>query len=690
MTTVQNFQDFQGYLKANVVVEPLISQWYAWSYLLPPATAARYLTHSHLKIMESFVAAPQVHADALKNPAMMGGPFIHHDTSRVPDIEALLTKTRAEQGRLLVLSEAIATLETLLANHPAGASLEPLYAQIPEPLQGYVELVYDVQHRPSMRLIEGLLYHSEYYDDSRQSIALQLSDSDARSFVLSTPRLPEPTSLQVFLPFGDRRWDQLFSMRHTPQSVQAMMDALAIAPNQAACFIKLFTPTPPRQTQPYTGDGVRIRYFGHACVLIETQDVTILVDPLISYDLSGDKPDAMPRYSYADLPATIDYALITHNHQDHVMLETLLQIRHKIRHLIVPQSQKGSLVDPSLKLILQQIGFDQVQTLDELESIPLPDGEIISTPVLGEHGDLNIATKTAYWIQLKGRSILCAADSNNLDPQLYHHIHHLLGSLDVLFIGMECDGAPYTWAYGPLLTQPVPHSLAQTRRLDGSNADRAIALVNQLHPQQVYVYAMGQEPWLTFITSINYTDASTPIQESNQLVTYCRQQGIESDRLLGRREIELEPKELISWTQRRIPVGTGNREQGIGNNQEPRTNSKSNSQNSEFRRALPFPQSIPNSEFHSLLKTLNDRDIRLWLEDETLRCNAPKGSMTANIKQQLKEHKSAIMALLKGEAVESAGPSAGQEDWETDRVLPEAICPTEPLDGGQLGKAPRR
>ena len=30
-----------GYLKPNAIAEPLINQWYAWSYLIPPAPAAR-------------------------------------------------------------------------------------------------------------------------------------------------------------------------------------------------------------------------------------------------------------------------------------------------------------------------------------------------------------------------------------------------------------------------------------------------------------------------------------------------------------------------------------------------------------------------------------------------------------------------------------------------------------------------
>ncbi|MEM9162914.1 MAG: MBL fold metallo-hydrolase [Cyanobacteria bacterium P01_F01_bin.4] len=548
---VKQQPDFLGYLKPDVIAEPLINQWYAWSYLIPPATAARYLSESQLPIMQSFVDAPGVHVSALRDPAMQGGPFIQHEPGRVDEVRSLLEKTKAEQSRLLGLSDAIAALTIQLAHHPPGQSLEPLYAQLPAALKGYVELVYDAQNNPTIRFIEGLLYRSEYYTPAHQSIALRVyADSDQRAFVMSTPRLPDDNSLFLSIPFADARLDQLFQMRQMPQSVQTIAELLDIQASDRSFFYTLFTPEPPRSSSPYKGDGVRIRYLGHACVLIETANVSILCDPLVSYE----HPTGMARYSYIDLPATIDYALITHNHQDHVMLETLLQLRHKIKQIVVPSGQKGSLLDPSLKLALQQIGCSQVRTLDELDSIPLPNGKITSIPVLGEHGDLNIATKTAYWITLKGRSILCAADSNNLDPSLYAHIHHLLGDLDVLLIGMECDGAPFTWAYGPLLPQPTPRQQAQTRRLDGSNAERAIALVNQLTPQQVYVYAMGQEPWLTYITSIHYTPASAPIQESNQLIEHCQQQNRHSERLLGRKEIELPACQASFYENVPIPV----------------------------------------------------------------------------------------------------------------------------------------
>ena len=64
------------YLKQNVLMQPLFNQWYAWSCLISPATAAMFIANSHLKIMQSFVNTPQIHVAALKNPGpLYGVPF---------------------------------------------------------------------------------------------------------------------------------------------------------------------------------------------------------------------------------------------------------------------------------------------------------------------------------------------------------------------------------------------------------------------------------------------------------------------------------------------------------------------------------------------------------------------------------------------------------------------------------------
>jgi L-ascorbate metabolism protein UlaG (beta-lactamase superfamily) len=523
----------QVYLKQNVLAEPLVNQWYAWPGLISPASAAMYIANSHLKIMQSFASAPQVHISALKNPAMRGAPFIHYDASRVADVQALIEKTSKEQTHMLELAAAIRTLTDLLDTEATGFSLELLYQKVPDSLRGYVELVYDLSHRPSIRFIEGLLYKSRYYDTSSQSISLSEINNDDRPFVLSSPQLHDDSHLHLKIPFNNPAMDELFKMRSEPRSAGFITELLGVSADDAERFNEFFTTNAAPPSQRYTGEGVRIRYFGHACVLFESRNVSILIDPLVGYAYPG----SSNRYTLVDLPDVIDYVVITHNHQDHCMFETLLQLRHKIKHIIVPKNNGGGLADPSLKLVLRTIGFQHVSEIDEIESIEVPGGFITGLPFLGEHADLNIRTKLAYLIQLEGKSVLCAADSNNLEPRLYEHIQQLTGDVDILFLGMECEGAPLSWLYGPLLTKPLARKLDQSRRLDGSDCRKALELVDCLKPTQVYVYAMGQEPWLTYLTSIQYTEQSKPIVESNKLVSACRERHLVAERLFGCREV---------------------------------------------------------------------------------------------------------------------------------------------------------
>jgi L-ascorbate metabolism protein UlaG (beta-lactamase superfamily) len=523
------------YLKQNVIVEPLINRWYAWSYLISPASAAMLIANSHLKMMQSFVSTPQMHVSALKNPAMRGGPFLNYGPDKVGAIKTLIDETITEQVLLLELADAIQKFSDLLMTEANGYSLEALYQRVPEPLKGYVELVYDLNNFPSIRFIEALLYASPYFKQSSQSLCLSLSQSDERPFALSTPQINTDGHLHLRIPFSASVLDEFFRMKVEPGAMEPIKEALGVPVSDQKLFESLFTTEPPAPPARYTDRSIRIRYFGHACILVESRDVAILMDPVISYQQFG----GIDRYIYADLPETIDYVLITHNHQDHCMFETLLQLRHRIRQVIVPKNNGGSLADPSLRLVFQNIGFPAVREIDEMESIEVQGGAIIGLPFLGEHADLNIRTKMAYLIRLDDKSILCAADSNNLEPALYKHIHQQLGDVNVVFLGMECDGGPLSWLYGPLLTKPLARKFDQSRRLCGSDCNRGMKIVDQLHPSQVYIYAMGMEPWLTYLTSIQYTDESRPIVESNQLVEACHNRGITSERLFGHKEIFL-------------------------------------------------------------------------------------------------------------------------------------------------------
>jgi L-ascorbate metabolism protein UlaG (beta-lactamase superfamily) len=530
----------QLYLKQNIQVEPLIDHWYAWPHLIPPATAARNITERHMRIMNSFVSAPQIHLNAVKNPKMLGGPFIDLAPERVDEIRALRDRIKTDRAHLFELSAAIAALDSMVRENAKGYSLHPLYSQVPDILRGYVELCYDLNHQPSFRLIEPLLYQSRYYDQSMQSLMLSVIRSDNRPFMLSTPRLEDDASLHLQVPFASPVIDELFRLKSSPKPAGEIKEMLGVSGSRQELLNSFLAPEPPPRYVPYQGPGVRWRYFGHACILIESQGISMLFDPVLSYTYES----GVSRYTYLDLPDSIDYVLITHNHQDHVLFETLLQIRHKVRNIIVPRNGGGQLQDPSLKLLLEQCGFRNVIEATEMEDVTTGKVSITALPFLGEHADLDIRSKMAWLVKIGPHAMIFAADSCNIEPRLYEHIHRALGDVDALFLGMECDGAPLTWLYGPLLTTRIERTMDESRRLSGSNFEQGRSIVELFKCKEVYVYAMGQEPWLNYIMSIKYTSESRPIVESDKLLNWCHDRGIAAERLFGEREILIEQTPL--------------------------------------------------------------------------------------------------------------------------------------------------
>jgi L-ascorbate metabolism protein UlaG (beta-lactamase superfamily) len=522
------------YLKPNVVIEPLIDSWYAWPHLISPATYAMNADKRHLNIMESYLMVPESHVQAVADPRMRGGPFMDFRGRKVNEVRALKEKTLRDRPQLFSFAKAVRELDTILQIQAKGYSLEALYEKVPTILKGYVELFYDRNNHPAFRFFESLLYRSKYYCPDAQSIAIWLTNNDQRPFCLSTPRLEEEHVLRVNIGFDSPSIDVLSKMRREPQPVEYAGAILGIPPRHNPLFESFFTEERPPTYARYSGDKVRMRYFGHACILIETKEMSVLLDPVISYYGYHSEVD---RFSDVDLPDVIDYVLITHNHQDHILFETLLSLRHKIRNLIIPRSRGGRLEDPELKLMFNHLGFSNVIELDEMESILHGDVRITGIPFTGEHSDLNILSKLCYHVQIEKFKLLFMADSRVLEPELYRHVENELGPVDVIFLGMECDGAPLSWLYGPLITCKISREQDGSRRLSGSDCEKGMSLVRIFDPREIYVYAMGQEPWLEFISSIKYTEESNPIVQSNRLIKECREMGMIAERLYGEKEI---------------------------------------------------------------------------------------------------------------------------------------------------------
>ena len=181
--------------------------------------------------------------------------------------------------------------------------------------------------------------------------------------------------------------------------------------------------------------------------------------------------------------------------------------------------------------------LDHVIAMEEMEIVSFSHTTITNLPFTGEHADMNILTKACFAVRIGDFKLLFMADSRILEPHLYEHIHRKIGDVDVMFLGMECDGAPLSWLYGPLLPKKLSRDQDNSRRLAGSDCEKGMSLVNIFRPKEVYVYAMGQEPWVEFISSIKYTDESNPIVQSDRLVNLCKAKGIIAERLFGEKEI---------------------------------------------------------------------------------------------------------------------------------------------------------
>ena len=527
------------YLRPEVIAEPLVNYWYAWTYLVAPAAAAMLVGNHQMRVLDSFLRQPELHRRAVSESAMRGGMVIDH-TGDLGPVSDLLERTRAGCKAQIAFCQAVRELGQILATRIEPLSMADLYARVPPILKGVVELSYDLQHRPGFRFIEKLLYEPPLYDESLQSIAFFRGDEEQRPFVLSTPRFDQPERARLATPFRSVELGEILTSRHRPLTHRAreyLHESLVTdTPEQALRDLFTAEPPPVPADREFDSRGVRVRYFGHATVLVQSAHVSILLDPVVSYARRAERPH---RYTLQDLPGRIDYVLLTHCHQDHVCLETLLQLRDRIGMIVVPRCASGNLQDPSLRLMLEAVGFEHVIELDELGTLPVCGGRIIGIPFLGEHADLDVRAKLAYAVRLENRGMMFLADSNGLEPSLYTRIARHVGNLDALYIGMECDGAPLSWLYGPLFSRPIQRNVDQSRRLNSSDATQAYHIVEALNPERVLVYAMGLEPWLGHISSIAYTAQSRPILESNLLVQRCRDAGRPAQKLFLRHELRL-------------------------------------------------------------------------------------------------------------------------------------------------------
>ena len=523
-------------LAPSTTAEPLINLWPIWADLLSPVPYSLHVANYQLPLLRSYVDDPASHEEAAANPELAGAPFANVPARRCEEMRRILETTEAEHRDSVELAEALNQFYEELVKTAKGQSLDGLYGNLPQPLRGRVELVYDYNCNPIVRTLENFFYESPFYKPHLQSLRLLEQKTDSsRPFFLNTPRLSEPDQISWRVPFDREEINMLFETDLIPRPLGFLGELMGLKESDEEALTALLTSETPKPPAEWKDEAVRIRYFGHACVLVQTGGVSIMTDPWVSPRSSQ---GSMDHYSFDDLPQKIDFAVVTHGHHDHFVPETLLRLRKRIGCLLVPHASGIFHADTSLRLAAQRLGFRNVVEVDPLDRISFGHGEIIAAPFFGEHADL-AHCKSGYVVRAGGRQILFAADSNCVDGMLYRNLRHSIGDVDTVFLGMECVGAPLSWLYGALMPFRLPRNLDQSRRTKACDATAALTLLAELGSSEAYVYAMGAEPWLEFRMGLGCSEESEQKTEAEKFVGLCRQRGIGAKRLFGQHEVVL-------------------------------------------------------------------------------------------------------------------------------------------------------
>lgn len=120
------------------------------------------------------------------------------------------------------------------------------------------------------------------------------------------------------------------------------------------------------------GGELAVTFVGHSTVLLQTEGLNILTDPIWSERCSpvswaGPRRHRIPGIRMEELPK-IDLILLSHNHYDHCDLPTL-------RHLV--QRDAPAIACPlGLARLLRRLGFDQIVELDWGQTAPFGAAEL--------------------------------------------------------------------------------------------------------------------------------------------------------------------------------------------------------------------------------------------------------------------------------------------------------------------------
>lgn len=175
------------------------------------------------------------------------------------------------------------------------------------------------------------------------------------------------------------------------------------------------------------GSVPRVTWVGHSTLLVQMGHVTFLTDPTWSATASpfavGPRRFVEPGLAMDDLPR-IDFVVVSHNHYDHMDLETLRRLSERGARIFVPLANAAT---------LQGAGINNVQELDWWRAHTIGQVEVHCVPARhwSRRGvfDENRALWSGWVVTAQDRRFYFAGDTGFFDG--FEEIGRRLGPFDL-------------------------------------------------------------------------------------------------------------------------------------------------------------------------------------------------------------------------------------------------------------------
>lgn len=121
-------------------------------------------------------------------------------------------------------------------------------------------------------------------------------------------------------------------------------------------------------------------FLGHSSLLVQAERASVLVDPLLRFDLG------LPRAAFDVTRLALDAIVCSHSHWDHCDPQTYLWFDKSIP-VLVPRVRRPTALNPPVAPMFARLGFRDVREIDPWERVEFGPIDVTAIPFHGEQDE---------------------------------------------------------------------------------------------------------------------------------------------------------------------------------------------------------------------------------------------------------------------------------------------------------------